>query len=68
MQSTTARLRRRSLLLGSAAATVLPALSRAETWPARPIRLVIPFGAGGSVDVVGRLLAEHWGRSSASRW
>ena len=61
MQSTTAMLRRRSLLLGSAAATVLPALSHAETWPARPIRLVIPFGAGGSVDVVGRLLAEPLG-------
>jgi tripartite-type tricarboxylate transporter receptor subunit TctC len=30
-----------------------------EAWPARPVRLVIPFGAGGPIDGVGRLLAEQ---------
>lgn len=28
-------------------------------WPAKPVRFVVPFPAGGSTDVVGRLIAEH---------
>lgn len=35
-----------------------PAVARAQGFPARPLRLVIPFTAGGSNDIVGRLLAE----------
>jgi len=35
-----------------------PALARAQGFPARPLRLIIPFTAGGSNDIVGRLLAE----------
>ncbi len=28
-------------------------------WPAKPVRFIVPFPAGGSTDVVGRLIAEH---------
>jgi tripartite-type tricarboxylate transporter receptor subunit TctC len=31
----------------------------AQTWPARPITIVVPFSAGTTSDVVGRALAEH---------
>ena len=31
---------------------------RAETWPARPIKLVVPFSAGGSADTLGRVFAR----------
>ncbi len=51
---------RRGLLLGALATPLLARPGRAATWPDRPVRLVIPFGAGGSVDVVGRLLAEKF--------
>src|SRR5215470_15174612 len=33
----------------------------AEEYPARPVRLIIPFPAGGSNDVVGRLVATYLG-------
>ena len=33
----------------------------AETWPAKPIRLVIPFAAGSATDSAGRLLAHQLG-------
>ncbi|WP_270934164.1 Bug family tripartite tricarboxylate transporter substrate binding protein [Falsiroseomonas oryzae] len=50
--------RRQALLLPSLLA--LPGLARAQgaVFPARPMRLVIPFTAGGSNDIVGRMIAE----------
>ncbi|MCA3279069.1 MAG: tripartite tricarboxylate transporter substrate binding protein, partial [Roseomonas sp.] len=50
----------RRVVLGSA--LTLPFIHRATAqapWPDRPVRIIIPFGAGGPIDLVGRLLAEH---------
>jgi tripartite-type tricarboxylate transporter receptor subunit TctC len=52
---------RRTLLAAAAAsALALPRAARdqAAAWPERPVRLVVPFGAGGPIDNVGRLIAE----------
>jgi tripartite-type tricarboxylate transporter receptor subunit TctC len=46
-------------LLGVLAAAPLHAADAAKDYPARPIRLVSPFAAGGSTDTVGRLLAPR---------
>ncbi len=35
------------------------ASANAQNWPAKPVRFVVPFPAGGSTDVVGRIIAEH---------
>ena len=52
-------LRATLLLLALALA---PATSRAETWPERPLRLVVPFPPGGITDSIGRLTAEWLAR------
>jgi hypothetical protein len=47
-------MKRRTFLLGTMAAAAGPApIARAnEAWPARPVTIVVPFGAGGIVDSV----------------
>lgn len=48
-----------SLLACTASALLAPAaLAQANDYPSRPIRLIVPFGAGGSTDMVARLLAD----------
>jgi len=52
---------RRTILRLSAAALAAPALSRgarADAWPSRPIRAVVPFTAGSTIDIIGRIVME----------
>jgi tripartite-type tricarboxylate transporter receptor subunit TctC len=56
------KLRRRQFLELGAATAVVAALScaaTAQTYPSRPITMIVPFPPGGNVDVVGRVLAER---------
>jgi tripartite-type tricarboxylate transporter receptor subunit TctC len=47
------------LLLALACALLLPSLAAAQAWPARPIRMIIPFPPGGPTDLMGRMAADR---------
>jgi tripartite-type tricarboxylate transporter receptor subunit TctC len=59
--------RRFSLALAAAAgAAALPARPSAQSWPDRPVRLIVPFPPGGGTDVISRQLAERM--AANARW
>jgi tripartite-type tricarboxylate transporter receptor subunit TctC len=59
---------RRQLLTAAAAGLAMPwclpgqAQAQAQAWPTRPIRMISPYGAGGSNDILTRVLGDFLGR------
>ena len=53
----------RLLAMLAALAAAIPFTARAQDWPNRPIRFIVPYPAGGSTDVGARVIGEHLSRS-----
>ena len=56
-------LTRRSLLAAAATAAIVRSIgiarAQAPAWPQRPVRVLVPFAAGGNIDVIARLTAQR---------
>jgi tripartite-type tricarboxylate transporter receptor subunit TctC len=50
---------RRRHLLALPASLALPGIARAQAWPSRPVRMIVPFPPGGTTDVVARQVAQR---------
>ncbi|MGZ5267883.1 MAG: Bug family tripartite tricarboxylate transporter substrate binding protein [Caldimonas sp.] len=55
-------MKRRQLLQATSAALALPGISVAQSYPAKPIRYIVPVAAGGGNDMIARVVTERWGR------
>jgi tripartite-type tricarboxylate transporter receptor subunit TctC len=51
-------MKRRTVITGFASAAAWPVVARAQTYPTRPITIIVPYPAGGTNDVLPRIIAE----------
>ena len=58
-----ALLPRMAALTALCLAAVLPGAALAQDYPNKPVKVIVPFGAGGPADVYARILAQHLGDS-----
>ena len=47
------------LALGAAALPAMSNIARAQTYPARPVRMIVPFPPAGSSDILARLMTQY---------
>jgi tripartite-type tricarboxylate transporter receptor subunit TctC len=65
------RVPRRKFLHLAAGAAALPVLTRrawAQSYPTRPVTIIVPFAAGGGTDFAARMVGEHMSRTLGQRF
>lgn len=58
----------KALAVSPLAAVAAPHIARAQAYPTKPIRFILPFGAGGVADTTSRLVAEKLGDKLGQRF
>jgi tripartite-type tricarboxylate transporter receptor subunit TctC len=60
LESETHRMKHLVRLLVASTVLFVPAHASAQDWPTRPVRIVSPFAAGGTADILARMVADHF--------
>lgn len=54
------------LVASTGALVLLPSIARAQKYPARPVRILVGYAAGGAADTLARIVGQALGKSGAS--
>ena len=54
---------RPATLIAVALSALVPAAALAQTWPAKPVRMIVPFPPGGNTDIIARIVAPRMGEN-----
>ena len=54
---------KRRTILQAPVLLCFPALTRAQSFPTKPIRYIVPVAAGGGNDMIARVVTERWGKA-----
>jgi tripartite-type tricarboxylate transporter receptor subunit TctC len=56
-------MQRRPLIIATLLSTLIVSTAMAQSYPDRPIKLIVPYAAGGSADIAARMITEEWGKA-----
>src|SRR5271165_1849896 len=59
---------RRALLVCAALGPILARANAAEAWPQRPVKIIVPFAAGGNTDGIARVIGQNLSESFATQF
>ena len=53
----------KKLILALAATAIMAGAAQAQSYPSRPISMIVPFAAGGPTDIIARIVGEHMSKT-----